>query len=49
MQLLEMINDVVSCDMQLLRLQTDVCVFDFRTAFDKVGHNQLVEVMVVQH
>jgi len=26
-----------------LGLQTDVCVFDFSKAFDKVGHKHLVE------
>ena len=40
-QLLEFVQDIVT-NMQD-GLQTDVCVLDFSKAFDKVGHQRLVE------
>jgi len=36
-----MVNDVVNNMQQ--GLQTDLCILDFSKAFDKVGHNRLIE------
>jgi len=36
-----MINDVVNNTQ--LGHQTDLCILDFSKAFDKVGHNRLIE------
>jgi len=40
-QLLDMVNEIVSNMAQ--GLQTNLCIFDFSKAFDKVGHNRLIE------